>query len=77
MSLQIGLPFCVELSGGSLLPNLNVLRTIITHNAAILSALHVDAVHVLVKGRIAAEGGQELIDRIAAEGFASFEEEDA
>ena len=25
----------------------------------------------------AAEGGQELIDRIAAEGFASFEEEDA
>ena len=50
---------------------------IITHNAAILSALHVDAVHVLVKGRIAAEGGQELIDRIAAEGFASFEEEDA
>ena len=50
---------------------------IITHNAAILSALHVDAVHVLVKGRIAAEGGQELIDRIAEEGFASFEEEDA
>ncbi len=47
---------------------------IITHNAAILSAMHVDAVHVLVDGRIAAEGGEELIEQIEKEGFAGFEE---
>lgn len=47
---------------------------IITHNAAILSSLNVDAVHVLVKGRIVADGGPELIERISNEGFASFEE---
>ena len=45
---------------------------IITHNAAILQALHVDAVHVLVDGRIAAEGGEELIDQIEKEGFVAF-----
>jgi Fe-S cluster assembly ATP-binding protein len=47
---------------------------IITHTAAILSAMHVDAVHVLVDGRIAAEGGEELIEQIEKEGFAGFEE---
>lgn len=47
---------------------------IITHNAAILSAMHVDAVHVLAGGRIAAEGGAELIDEIEREGFARYEE---
>ncbi len=47
---------------------------IITHNAAILSAMHVDAVHVLVDGRIAAEGGEELIEQIEKEGFAGFED---
>ncbi len=45
---------------------------IITHNAAILQALHVDAVHVLVDGRIAAEGGEELIGQIEKEGFVAF-----
>ena len=45
---------------------------IITHNAAILQALHVDAVHVLVDGRIGAEGGEELIDQIEKEGFVAF-----
>lgn len=46
---------------------------IITHNAAILSALHVDAVHVLVGGRIVASGGAELIDGIERDGFAQYE----
>ena len=48
---------------------------IITHSAAILSALHVDAVHVLAEGRLVAEGGPELIDEIGREGFARFEGE--
>ena len=47
---------------------------IITHNAAILSALHVDAVHILAGGKIVAEGGPDLIDQITREGFAAFEE---
>lgn len=45
---------------------------IITHNAAILSSLHVDAVHILVNGKIVESGGEELIDRIENEGFAGF-----
>ena len=47
---------------------------IITHNAAILSALHVDAVHILVDGRIVTSGGPELIETIERDGFAGFEE---
>ena len=47
---------------------------IITHNTGILTALHVDRVHVLVEGRIVAEGGAELIDEINRDGFARFEE---
>ncbi len=47
---------------------------IITHNAAILSALHVDKVHILVDGKIVAEGGPELIEKVEQEGFAGFEE---
>ena len=47
---------------------------VITHNAAILSSLHVDAVHVLVDGRIVQSGGAELIQKIEEEGFTSFEE---
>ena len=47
---------------------------IITHNAAILSALHVDAVHVLADGRITAHGGPELIDAIERGGFAAYGE---
>ena len=46
---------------------------IITHNAAILSALHVDAVHILVDGRIVANGGAELIGEIERNGFAKYE----
>ena len=51
----------------------NASLLIITHNAAILSALHVDKVHVLVNGQITAEGGPELIDLISRDGFAAFE----
>ncbi len=47
---------------------------IITHNAAILSALKVDRVHVLVGGRIVKEGGPELIEEIGRNGFSRFEE---
>ncbi|MBR0086710.1 MAG: Fe-S cluster assembly ATPase SufC [Lachnospiraceae bacterium] len=48
---------------------------IITHNAAILSSLKVDAVHILVDGKIIKEGGSELIKQIEEEGFAAFTEE--
>ena len=54
--------------------NKNASLLIITHNAAILSALKVDAVHILVDGRIVTSGGAELIERIEKEGFAGFEE---
>lgn len=47
---------------------------IITHSAAILSSLRVDAVHVLAEGRIVAEGGAELIDAIERGGFTFFGE---
>ena len=47
---------------------------IITHNTGILTSLHVDKVHVIVEGRIMAEGGAELIEEINRDGFARFEE---
>ncbi len=50
---------------------------IITHNAAILSALKVDKVHILVDGRIVVSGGKELIEKIGREGFSAFEEKTA
>ena len=50
---------------------------VITHNAAILDALHVDKVHVLVNGRIVKEGGAELIKEIEENGFSAFEEASA
>ena len=46
---------------------------IITHNAKILESLHVDHTYVIVDGKIAAEGGAELIEQIGSEGFAAFE----
>ena len=45
---------------------------IITHNAAILSSLHVDKVHILVDGSIVRTGGAELIEEIEKDGFAGF-----
>ncbi|MBR3232247.1 MAG: ABC transporter ATP-binding protein, partial [Lachnospiraceae bacterium] len=50
---------------------------IITHNAAILSSLKVDKVHILVDGRIVTSGGPELIEKIGREGFSEFEEKKA
>ncbi len=47
---------------------------VITHNAAILSSLEADRVHILVNGRFAASGGRELIDTVAQKGFSEFEE---
>ncbi|MCD7735630.1 MAG: hypothetical protein LUI07_01455, partial [Lachnospiraceae bacterium] len=45
----------------------------ITHSTRILEALHVDATHVLVDGRMAAEGDASLIDQINERGFEQFE----
>ncbi len=47
---------------------------VITHNAAILNSLEVDAVHILADGRIVASGGRELIPAVEEEGFARFED---
>ena len=46
---------------------------IITHSTGILASMDVDRVHVLVDGRMAAEGGAELIEEISRDGFARFE----
>lgn len=46
---------------------------IITHNAGILASLHVDRVHILVDGRIVAEGDGSLVDEIGRNGFAAYE----
>ncbi|WP_085022660.1 Fe-S cluster assembly ATPase SufC [Anaerovibrio sp. JC8] len=42
---------------------------IITHNTRILKQLKVDRVHVLMQGKLVAEGGPELIDKIDKDGF--------
>ena len=46
---------------------------IITHNTRILEHLDVDRVHVMVQGRMVAEGPASLIDEIDAEGFEQYE----
>lgn len=45
---------------------------IITHNAAILSSLHVDKVHILADGKIIKSGGEELIKAVEKDGFNQF-----
>lgn len=50
---------------------------IITHNTRILEHLSVDRVHVVVKGRIVAEGDASLIAEIDEKGFDRFEREAA
>ena len=47
---------------------------IITHNTRILEHLAVDKVHVMVKGRIVAEGDSSMIGDIDAHGFEQFEQ---
>jgi Fe-S cluster assembly ATP-binding protein len=51
-------------------PGLGVL--VITHYNRMLTELHPDRVHILVRGRIVADGGPELADRLEAEGYAAF-----
>ncbi len=46
---------------------------IITHSTRILDALDVDCTHVLVDGKIAAEGDASLVEKINAGGFEEFE----
>ena len=45
---------------------------VITHNTRILEHLPVDRTHVMVAGRIVAEGDADLIERINNEGFEQF-----
>ena len=47
---------------------------VITHNTRILEHLDVDRVHVMVKGRIVAEGDSSMIADIDANGFEQFEQ---
>ena len=49
---------------------------IITHSTRILEALNVDVTHVMVKGRLVASGGPDLIDEINTNGFEKYESED-
>ena len=51
-------------------PGLGVLA--ITHYRRLLTELHPDSVHILVKGRIVASGGPELADQLEADGYAAF-----
>lgn len=60
-TVSAGIKAYKEQTGGSLL--------IITHNTKILEALTVDRTHIICDGRIAAEGGSELIDDVAENGF--------
>ncbi|HEY3671096.1 MAG TPA: ABC transporter ATP-binding protein, partial [Acidimicrobiia bacterium] len=54
-------------------PDLGIL--LITHYQRILDHLTPDAVHVLLDGRIVADGGPELARRIEADGFEAFKDE--
>ncbi len=47
----------------------------ITHNTRILERLDVDRTHVMVRGRLVAEGPASLIEEIDSNGFARFESE--
>ena len=60
-TVSAGIKAYKEQTGGSLL--------IITHNTKILEALTVDRTHIIADGRIAAEGGPELIDEVTSGGF--------
>ncbi len=51
-------------------PGLGVLA--ITHYNRLLAELHPDVVHILIRGRIVAEGGPELADLLEADGYAAF-----
>ena len=63
-TVSSGIKAYKEQTGGSLL--------IITHNTKILGSLTVDKTHIIADGRIAAEGGGELIAEISANGFEKY-----
>ncbi|MCD8211477.1 MAG: Fe-S cluster assembly ATPase SufC [Oscillospiraceae bacterium] len=46
---------------------------VITHSTRILDSLHVDRTHVMVDGRIAAEGDASVVERINAGGYEQFQ----
>lgn len=46
---------------------------VITHNTRILEHLDVDKVHVMVRGRVVAEGDASMIANIDSNGFEQFE----
>ncbi len=46
---------------------------IISHNMNLLNRLPIDKVHILVKGRLVAEGDRTLIDEVDQNGFTRFE----
>jgi Fe-S cluster assembly ATP-binding protein len=48
---------------------------VITHYNRLLTELHPDAIHILVKGRIVAEGGPELAHVLEADGYAAFSDD--
>ncbi len=60
-TVSAGIKAYKEQTGGSLL--------IITHNTRILEALSIDRTHIIADGRIADEGGAELINEVVADGF--------
>lgn len=62
-------------NGMSKFLNENKSCMIITHISSILSALHPDRVHVIIDGKIAKEGGAELVDKIQNEGYGWIREE--
>ncbi len=50
---------------------------VITHSTRILDSLHVDRTHVMVDGRIVAEGDASIVDRINADGYEQFQSQAA
>ena len=48
----------------------------ITHYRRLLDELRPDVVHVLVRGRLVASGGPELVDTLERDGYAAFGDED-
>ncbi len=50
---------------------------VITHSTRILDSLHVDRTHVMVDGRIAAEGDASVVDQINSYGYEQFQSPDA
>jgi Fe-S cluster assembly ATP-binding protein len=49
----------------------------ITHYNRLLTVLHADHVHIMVRGRIVTSGGPELAERLEGEGYAAFGQDDA